>query len=81
MRFDDDELRTQTLGHLNGLSRMDTKATGLVAGRRHYTPLRIVANGDGQAFQFRVVEQFHSSEELIHVDMNNLLHCCKFTNF
>jgi hypothetical protein len=28
-----------------------------------------------------VVEQFHSSEELIHVDMNNLLHCCKFTNF
>ena len=68
----DDELRTETFGHLYGLCRMDTKTTCLIAGRRHYATLCVVSDSYRFAFQFWIVTLFYSCKELIHVHMNNL---------
>ena len=61
---------------------MDTKFSCFIAGCGDDTTLRIVTYRYGLATKFRVIALFHSSEELVHIDMNNLhpfkpgLRCC-----
>ena len=72
MRLHDDELRTQPLGHLNGLRRMHAKPSCLVAGRRYHTSFGIVSHRYRLATKFRIFSLLYSREKLIHVHMDDL---------
>ena len=56
---------------------MDPEFSCLIAGSRDDTTFGIVADGYGLATKFRIVALFYSSEELVHINMNNL-HSFKF---
>ena len=74
MRLHDNQLRTQTLGHLYGLGRMYSEPPSLVAGSGYHTAFGIMTDCDGLAPQFWMIPLLHSSKELIHIHMNDLVH-------
>ena len=71
MRLHDDQLRTQTLGNLNGLCRMHAKPPCFVAGCRHHTPFGIVPHRYRLATKLRIVALLYSREKLVHIHVND----------
>ena len=71
VRFHDNQLRTQAFGYLNGLGRMHSEPSGLVAGRRYHATFSVMANRYRLSFQFRIVSLLHSGKELVHVHVDD----------
>ena len=71
MWLHDNQLRTKTFGHLNGLCRVHSEPSGLVAGRRNHATFGIVANRYRLTLQFRIVSLLHSGKELVHVHVDD----------
>ena len=71
MWLHDNQLRTKTFGHLNGLCRMHSEPPGLVAGRRNHATFGIMANRYRLTLQFRIVSLLHSGKELVHVHVDD----------
>ena len=63
-------LRAETHGSGNWLSRMDAEFPGLIGGRGDYTSLLTATHDDRPSFQVRIIQNFNSSVEGIHVEMN-----------
>ena len=72
VRLHDDQLRTQTFSHLNGLCRMHAKPPCFVAGCRHHTPFGIVPHRYRLATKLRIFSLLYGREKLIHIHMDDL---------